>query len=171
MAEKARNTADTPRWDLYPSDAPEVFERRPDLARDYEGGAQKSEQNVGRAGAAIRHNSDRLLASGEESGGIRRKFEVIRSQTREQASQIAERARDVADEFSQRAMVTAEEWTDTARAKSIEWRENARRGYWQVRQRAERTVCDYPLQTLAGILAGAFVIGAAIRYWRSRDEY
>lgn len=70
--------------------------------------------------------------------GLRERFTVISGRTREDAATAA-----------------------------AEWKETAKQKAYETRNRAQHLAHEYPLQTILGTAAVAFVLGFALRIWRS----
>lgn len=65
-----------------------------------------------------------------------------------------------------KSRIESGELQDTARARAEELRDQASRQARMARARAEFYGRNYPLQVIAGVAAGAFLLGFVLRMWR-----
>jgi len=112
-----------------------------------------------------------LGATMKKARDTQSRIRVVGGQAREQASDRASGlARSVKDRFSnfrQDAAQATSQAKETAREKIIDFNQKARRRVYDARDRAETVRKEYPIQTMLGIAAASFVIGFALRLWRS----
>jgi hypothetical protein len=108
-----------------------------------------AERIGGALGAAVRRARG---ASARVRGGL----ELVQGRAADKAAQVSDEASDAASEFK-----------ETAREKIADWNQSARRKVAEARHQAAEIKTAYPLQMMLGLAAAFFVIGFAIRFWRS----
>jgi hypothetical protein len=79
------------------------------------------------------------------------------------AEKLPGRFSDLRERLTVAARCTSEDATYAV----SEWEQVARQKVQRVRSRAERIANEYPIQTILGVAASAFVFGFALRIWRS----
>jgi ElaB/YqjD/DUF883 family membrane-anchored ribosome-binding protein len=70
-------------------------------------------------------------------------------------------------ELRQRFVVVSGRTREDAASAAAEWKETAKHKAYETRTRAEHLAHEYPVQSILGAAAFAFVLGFALRIWRS----
>ena len=78
------------------------------------------------------------------------------------------KTKKVAETLRREAAVRSQEWRQAAMKRSAELRRQAKAGFDRTRARAEQVGRDYPMQVVLAAAIGGFVLGAALRIWRSK---
>ncbi len=118
-------------------------------------------------GSTLDNASDKAREIAERT---RENFKVVADQVREKMNDLTDRASEMADQAGQRFNEMKEtlnqripEWKERARVKATEARRAARKAADQ----ADRTARTYPIHTALAAAGAGFVLGAAMRVWRS----
>ena len=118
--------------------------------------AERIGSAVGTAVDTVQHLNERLQQ-------MKQRLTSVRGHAREGMA-------NAAAEWKRNAQQTATEWKEAVEEKAEEWRRAAGRRVEATREGADRLTREYPIQTILAIAGGAFVLGAALRIWRSSNE-
>ncbi len=110
------------------------------------------------AQTAETNSNPRLNDTAEAIGGaVGSAVDTVR-RLPERLQEMKERFTVIRGRLQEDAATTATEWKETARDKAA-----------QARNRAAQLSHDYPLHVIAGVAGVGFVLGVALRIWRSRN--
>jgi len=126
---------------------------------------------VGRMRNGLTLVKGNLVETGTEiRGQISEKAAEIRDKVESQAQDLGATARAKAAEFGDVVQDTSEQIASIAERQWLELRENARQRLMMARNRTAVLKQDHPLELIAAFAASAFVLGFALRVWRSNHD-
>lgn len=111
---------------------------------------------------AVQHTSELTDAAARQAVKIRNRAEL-------RALEFTNRAANRAAMLGNQARIKASNLRIAARQRWFRAGVDAQHGIAQARRQAQYWRREYPLETAMTIAAGAFVIGAALRVWRSKS--
>lgn len=89
--------------------------------------------------------------------------ETVKELPRRLQRELPRRVQDMKDRFT----VIRGRTTEDASAAAAEWKQTAQQKVSQARNRAQYVAEEYPIHVIVGAAVTAFIIGFALRIWRS----
>ena len=120
--------------------------------------------NLADTGASL---SDKIS---QKASGISQKAADLQETVRTQAQDLTSSVRDRAGQFGDILQDKSEELAAATQEQLRQLRERARQRLIEARHRAAVLRQDHPLELIGGFAAAAFVIGVALRVWRSTND-
>ena len=106
----------------------------------------------------------------EKATDLSQKAAGIKESVRNQAQGFTSSLREQAGQFGDMVQDKTQQIVETTQASLEELRERARQRLIEARHRAAVLRQDHPLELIGAFAAAAFVIGIAMRVWRSNND-
>jgi ElaB/YqjD/DUF883 family membrane-anchored ribosome-binding protein len=131
-----------------------------------EQGSRVHPQPVGELPVASDITAPQPQTTAEPSPRMRDTAETVGTAVGKAVGKVRELPRQMA-ELKERFTVIRGRARESATSTAEEFRQNARQRAYQARTRVEQVAHEYPLQFILAVGAAGFVLGFALRVWRS----